>query len=257
MKWFPHWFPWWSLTSYEVKCNKVTVFNFWFHLPDLEVLYSATALFIPANTLYCSLNYIGKISGWNWKFFRPPSAQDIIEERIIFTTYGKNANLSTWPSFPFMWNPRSPLLVAVAASENAYVLNPRSWPEWNRRHLVNSTAPRWQNGVKWVLNLSISRYAAGVVGPGFQLTVALLPEQKNTYLCLEVFFLWHDGSTRATMREIAHLATYHHFFLFINYILLSPIYLAEYRKIPKISPSMYKPPKSITQKPSVKSPLQI
>ena len=27
-----------------------------------------------------------------------------------------------------------------------------------------------------------------------------------------------------------------------------------YRKIPKISPSMYKPPKPVTQKPSVKSP---
>ena len=30
-----------------------------------------------------------------------------------------------------------------------------------------------------------------------------------------------------------------------------------YRKIPKISPSKYKPPKLVTQKPSVKSPLQI
>ena len=30
-----------------------------------------------------------------------------------------------------------------------------------------------------------------------------------------------------------------------------------YRKISKISPSKYKPPKPVTQKPSVKSPLQI
>ena len=30
-----------------------------------------------------------------------------------------------------------------------------------------------------------------------------------------------------------------------------------YRKIPKISPTKYKPPKPVTQKPSVKSPLQI
>ena len=30
-----------------------------------------------------------------------------------------------------------------------------------------------------------------------------------------------------------------------------------YRKIPKISPSKYKPPKPVMQKPSVKSPLQI
>ena len=33
--------------------------------------------------------------------------------------------------------------------------------------------------------------------------------------------------------------------------------LVNYRKIPKISPSMYKPPKLVTQKTSVKSPLQI
>ena len=30
-----------------------------------------------------------------------------------------------------------------------------------------------------------------------------------------------------------------------------------YRKIPKISPSVYKPPKFVTQKTSVKSPVQI
>ena len=30
-----------------------------------------------------------------------------------------------------------------------------------------------------------------------------------------------------------------------------------YRKIPKISPSKYKPPKPVTQKPFVKSPLQM
>ena len=30
-----------------------------------------------------------------------------------------------------------------------------------------------------------------------------------------------------------------------------------YRKIPKINPSKYKPPKLVTQKPSVKLPLQI
>ena len=33
--------------------------------------------------------------------------------------------------------------------------------------------------------------------------------------------------------------------------------IVKYRKIPKISPSKFKPPKLVTQKPSVKSPLQI
>ena len=33
--------------------------------------------------------------------------------------------------------------------------------------------------------------------------------------------------------------------------------ILKYRKIPKISPSKYKPPKPVTQRPSIKSPLQI
>ena len=33
--------------------------------------------------------------------------------------------------------------------------------------------------------------------------------------------------------------------------------IVKYRKIPKISPSKFKPPKLVTQKPSIKSPLQI
>ena len=33
--------------------------------------------------------------------------------------------------------------------------------------------------------------------------------------------------------------------------------IVKYRKIPKISPSKFQPPKLVTQKPSVKSPLQI
>ena len=41
--------------------------------------------------------------------------------------------------------------VAVPPSKNACALNPRSWPGWNR-YLVNSTAPRGQHVVKWVLN---------------------------------------------------------------------------------------------------------
>ena len=38
--------------------------------------------------------------------------------------------------------------------------------------------------------------------------------------------------------------------------LLSRTTPIQYRKIPKISPSKYKPPKLVTQKPSLKSPLQ-
>ena len=65
---------------YEVKCNKVTVFNFWFHILDLEVFGSVIAfLSQPILYIFPCMNYIGKISGWNWKFFRPTTAQDIRE----------------------------------------------------------------------------------------------------------------------------------------------------------------------------------
>ena len=41
--------------------------------------------------------------------------------------------------------------VAILFSENACLLNPHSWPGWDK-HLVNSTAPRGQHVVKCVLN---------------------------------------------------------------------------------------------------------
>ena len=41
--------------------------------------------------------------------------------------------------------------VAILFSENACLLNPRSWPGWDK-HLVNSTAPSGQHVVKCVLN---------------------------------------------------------------------------------------------------------
>ena len=41
--------------------------------------------------------------------------------------------------------------VAILFSENACLLNPRSWPGWDK-HLVNSTALRGQHVVKCVLN---------------------------------------------------------------------------------------------------------
>ena len=48
-----------------------------------KFLYSVTAFFVPANTLYCSLNYIGKISDWICKLFRPTLAHDILQTPIV------------------------------------------------------------------------------------------------------------------------------------------------------------------------------
>ena len=48
-----------------------------------KFLYSVTAFFVPANTLYCSLNYIGKISDWICKFLRPTLAHDILQTPIV------------------------------------------------------------------------------------------------------------------------------------------------------------------------------
>ena len=75
---------------YEVKCNKVTVFNFWFHILDLEVFGSVIAfLSQPILYIFPCMNYIGKISGRNWIFFRPTTAQDIREreQRILLSDW--------------------------------------------------------------------------------------------------------------------------------------------------------------------------
>ena len=108
--------------------TKWNVTKWWFSTFDFtywtsKFLYSVTAFYVPANTLYCSLNCISKICWLDLKFFCPTSAQDIREKNHIYSLL-QMPICTMWPSFPLTC--RSLFILTIQILAGSRLLHPQN-----------------------------------------------------------------------------------------------------------------------------------
>ena len=179
------WPPSFTRGAQEIGAARCNLFTWWCGCPNVVAFYiwTVTAFIPPYTCMHFHFRVPIRIpvTYQNYQNTACPTQRGLKIQLIIeLLETSKNPQISKgvalMPSNNCFCRKRIQFPVAILFSENACLLNPRSWPGWDK-HLVNSTAPRGQHVVKMCVKSPLS--PAMLWRSGFQLTDAFIIWQHN------------------------------------------------------------------------------